>query len=75
MSVMEQLMEKSRISRRGFLQAAGALSATAALYGCGGGDGGEKSKIESVVVPQDNLVFDKTVKEVMGTQPHNCGGR
>jgi len=75
MSVMEQLMEKSRISRRGFLQAAGALSATAALYGCGGGDGGENSKIDNAtVIPKDNLVMDKEVKTVMTLHPMHCGG-
>ena len=76
MSVMEQLMEKSRISRRGFLQAAGALSATAALYGCGGGDGGENSKIDNAtVIPKDNLVMDKEMKTVMQCHPFNCGSR
>ena len=74
MSVMEQLMEKSRISRRSFLQTAGALSATAALYGCGGGEAKDQA-YEPIVAPQDDLVFDRTVKEIMGTHPHNCGGR
>ena len=74
MSVMEQLMEKAQISRRNFLQMAGALSATATLYGCsGGGDG--RSGSQTVVATADTLVLDKTMKTVMVSHPYNCGGR
>jgi len=68
---MEQLMEKTQLSRRKFLQVAGALSATATLYGCsGGGDGSQ-----GVVTAQDNLVLDKSMQVVMASHPFNCGGR
>ena len=71
MSAMEQLMEKTQLSRRKFLQVAGALSATATLYGCsGGGDGSQ-----GVVTAQDNLVLDKTMQVVMSSHPFNCGSR
>ena len=71
MSAMEQLMEKTQLSRRKFLQVAGALSASATLYGCsGGGDGSQ-----GAVVAQDNLVLDKEMKTVMSCHPFNCGSR
>jgi len=71
MNPMEQLMEKTKLSRRNFLQMAGALSATATLYGCSGGGNGS----QGVVTAQDNLVFDKSLKTVMVGHPYNCGGR
>jgi len=53
---------------------AGALSATATLYGCSGsGSGGSSSP--AVVNVGDNLVFDKTMITVMGSEPWNCGGK
>jgi len=53
---------------------AGALSATATLYGCsGGGNGGSGS--QAVVATGDTLVLDKTLKTVMVSHPYNCGGR
>ena len=72
MSKLEQFMETSQISRRNFLQVAGALSASATLYGCGGSNG---PKPYAVVTPKDNLVFDKEMKVVMVSHPYNCGGR
>jgi anaerobic dimethyl sulfoxide reductase subunit A len=73
MSTKYKLTEK-QISRRSFMQWAGVLSATAALYGCGG-DGDGPNEYDSVVSDQDDLVFDNELTTVMGTHPHNCGGR
>jgi len=71
MSVMEQLMEKSRISRRGFLKGVGAAGATASLYGCGGGDGGSSLLEETPQLTPPKI----TESIVSGSAPHNCGGR
>ncbi len=61
--------EKTGLSRRNFMQWAGALSATAAMYGCSGG-----SEEEPVVTQQADLVIDKTVKEVNHGHHVHCGG-
>jgi len=63
-----------KITRRSFLKWTSALSATAAVYGCGG-DGDGPEEYETPVVPQEEYVMDRELKEVMGTHPHNCGGR
>lgn len=71
----EKNTEKTRLTRRSFLQWAGALSATAAVYGCGGGNGdGGSPYTNPVVTPQDGLIFDKTVKEVNHGHHVHCGG-
>jgi len=75
MSVMEQLMEKTQLSRRNFLQMAGALSATATLYGCSGSGNGGSGSQAAVIATPDNLVFDTSMKAVIGSHPYNCGGR
>ena len=72
MSKLEQFMETSQISRRNFLQVAGALSASATLYGCGGSNGPQK--FEATVTPKDNLVFDKETKPVLHGHAVHCGG-
>ncbi|WP_303701925.1 molybdopterin-dependent oxidoreductase, partial [Flexistipes sinusarabici] len=64
-----------KITRRSFLQWTSALGATAAVYGCGGGDGDGPEEYETPVVPQEEYVMDRELAEVMGTHPHNCGGR
>jgi len=64
-----------KVSRRSFLKGLGALSATAAIYGCGGGENLASYKTEPAVTPQDNLVLDKEMKIVMASEPWNCGGR
>jgi len=71
----ESINEKTGVSRRGFLKGLGALSATAAIYGCGGGENLASYKTEPSVTPQDNLVLDKELKVVMASHPFNCGGR
>ena len=71
----ENINEKTGVSRRGFLKGLGALSATAAIYGCGGGENLASYKTEPSVTPQDNLVLDKELKVVMASHPFNCGGR
>lgn len=63
-----------KITRRSFLQWTSALGATAAVYGCGG-DGDGPEEYETPVVPQEEYVMDRELSEVMGTHPHNCGGR
>jgi anaerobic dimethyl sulfoxide reductase subunit A len=68
------LKSELKTSRRSFLKWASALSATAVTYGCGG-DSNPKAYTDEVIVPDENLVMDRTLKEVMGTHPHNCGGR
>ena len=71
----ERLSETMKVSRRSFLKGLGALSATAAIYGCGGGENLAQYKTEPSVAPQDNLVLDKELKVVMVSHPYNCGGR
>jgi len=71
----ERLSEKTQVSRRSFLKGLGALSATAAIYGCGGGENLASYKAEPSVTPKDDLVLDKELKVVMGSHPFNCGGR
>ena len=71
----ESINEKTGVSRRSFLKGLGALSATAAIYGCGGGENLASYKTEPSVTPQDNLVLDKELKVVMAGHPFNCGGR
>ena len=76
----ETLVEKTTVSRRSFLKGLGALSATAALYGCGGG-GGQSSYSTNAAVGQavasaaDNLTIDPALTTVMISHPYNCGGR
>jgi len=71
----ENINEKTGVSRRSFLKGLGALSATAAIYGCGGGENLAQYKTEPSVTPQDNLVLDKELKSVMQCHPFNCGSR
>jgi len=71
----ESINEKTGVSRRSFLKGLGALSATAAIYGCGGGENLAQYKTEPSVTPQDNLVLDKELKAVMTSHPYNCGSR
>ena len=74
------ISEKTEVSRRGFLKGLGALSATAAIYGCGGG-GGQSSYStnaavgQAVASPADNLTIDPALTTVMVSHPYNCGGR
>ncbi|QAR34012.1 hypothetical protein EP073_11530 [Geovibrio thiophilus] len=72
MSLKDKLTEK-QITRRSFMKWAGALSTTAALFGCGGSGGPDE--YGSVVTNQDSFEFDNELTAVMGTHPHNCGGR
>lgn len=69
------LTEKNQISRRDFLKWTSFLSATAVAHGCGGGGSGPEDYTNDLLVPQEEFVMDKELKEVMGTHPHNCGGR
>ena len=76
----ETLVEKTTVSRRGFLKGLGVLSATAAIYGCGGG--GSQSSFstnaavgQAVASPANNLVIDPALTTVMVSHPYNCGGR
>ena len=70
----ERLSETMKVSRRSFLKGLGALSATAAIYGCGGGENLASYKTEPSVTPQDNLVLDKETKPVLHGHHSHCGG-
>jgi len=70
----ESINEKTGVSRRGFLKGLGALSATAAIYGCGGGENLASYKTEPSVTPKDNLVVDKEAKTVLHGHSVHCGG-
>ncbi len=67
--MMGKSLEKTGLSRRGFMQWAGALSATAAVYGCSGSTGSDGG----VVVPQDSLVLDKEMKTFNTAHVSHCG--
>ncbi len=75
----EAINENTKVSRRSFLKGLGALSATATIYGCGGG--GQSSYSTNAAVgtaiasPADTLTMDPDVQVVMSTQPFDCGGR
>ncbi len=78
-NLKESIDEKTTVSRRSFLKGLGALSATAALYGCGGGGQSSYSTAPAVgtaiASPADNLVIDPELTTVMVSHPYNCGGR
>ena len=67
--------EKMKVSRRGFLKGLGALSATAAIYGCGGG-GQSSYSTDAAVAPSDNLTLDTSVTTLATAHsyPCACGG-
>ncbi len=75
----EALSEKTTVSRRGFLKGLGAFSATAAIYGCGGGGQSSYSSAPAVgtavASAADNLTIDPALTTVMISHPYNCGGR
>jgi len=73
---LKEIIQEQEITRRGFLQGLGALSAAAGIYGCGGGGDGPQSLTEEQQQLQESTeppLITGTV--VPGTAPHNCGGR
>ncbi len=76
----EALSEKTTVTRRGFLKGLGAFSATAAIYGCGGGASQSSYSTSApvgaaVASPANNLTIDPALTTVMISHPYNCGGR
>ncbi|TCK63269.1 molybdopterin-dependent oxidoreductase [Seleniivibrio woodruffii] len=71
MSFKEKLLNSTSFTRRTFLKGASVAGATAALYGCGGGGGGKTYMEEDTTVEVPKI----TERAVMGSTPHNCGGR
>ncbi len=75
----EALSEKTTVSRRGFLKGLGVFSATAAIYGCGGGGQSSYSNAPAVgtaiASAADNLVIDPELQVTMVSEPWNCGGK
>ena len=71
--IEEKKGESFTVSRRTFVKGAGALTAAAALYGCGGDGDGPSAQFEDSVPPV--TVPAVTGEVVAGAAPHNCGGR
>ncbi|ADD67005.1 molybdopterin oxidoreductase [Denitrovibrio acetiphilus DSM 12809] len=71
MSLKDKLLKSQEVTRRTFLKGASAAGAAAALYGCGGGGGGK------TYMEEDDTLEVPEIKgtTVMGSTPHNCGGR
>jgi|GEM_PF-1486537 len=71
MSLKDKL---NQVTRRDFLKGVSAVGATAAVYGCGGsGDGGKTYMEEDEESNLTPPAITETV--IMGSTPHNCGGR
>ncbi len=71
----ESISAKTNVSRRSFLKGLGALSASAALYGCGGG-GSPQSLLGTQQAGEQALQPPPITETVIpGAAPHNCGGR
>jgi anaerobic dimethyl sulfoxide reductase subunit A len=73
MSLKDKLLGTSKVSRRDFLKGVSAAGVTAAVYGCGGGDGAKTYMEED----EETRLNPPAITEatVMGATPHNCGGR
>lgn len=61
-----------KLTRRTFVQMTSALSATAMLYGCGGGS--SPKDYDSALDNTDDYVMDKSVTVVKGSHGYGCGG-
>ncbi|NTW99266.1 MAG: molybdopterin-dependent oxidoreductase [Geobacteraceae bacterium] len=71
MNLKDRLLGKGKVSRRVFLKGMGAAGATVTLYGCSGGSGGK-----TLLEDNSNLTPPKITESIiMGSTPHNCGGR
>ncbi len=63
---------KMEITRRGLLQATGAIVAAAAVSGCSGSNGNG----DQVLAPAEGLVYDPNTETILHTTgPYNCGSR
>jgi len=71
--IEEKKDEGVAVSRRTFMKGAGALTAAAALYGCGGDGDGPSAQFDDSISPP--AVPQVTGEVVAGAAPHNCGGR
>jgi anaerobic dimethyl sulfoxide reductase subunit A len=72
MSIKDKLLSKKEVTRRDFLVGMSAVGASAAVYGCGGGSSSPKTYMEEDTTIDPPKITESTV---MGSTPHNCGGR